>query len=71
MLKKKLKWAIVPVVAVIAFAAFSSFTDESENAPKCKIVGESYDASYTQVVNSDCSSTCTTGGTKKCYMYSK
>src|SRR5687768_8585732 len=54
MLKKKLKWAIVPVVAAIAFVAFSSFTDESESAPKCKKVGESYDAIWTQKVNSDC-----------------
>jgi hypothetical protein len=30
MIKRKLKWAIVPVLTAIAFAGFSSFADDSE-----------------------------------------
>lgn len=30
MIKRKLKWAIVPLITAITIAGFSSFTDDSE-----------------------------------------
>jgi hypothetical protein len=39
MLKKKLKWLMVPAVAAIVFVSVSSFTEESEEGGKeCYII---------------------------------
>lgn len=65
----KTKVVTLCILGIAISSSFLAVAQEKETPSTCSKVGQSYDKIYRQTLNSDCTSTCTTGGTQYCYMY--